>query len=585
MKTRVVATTIIMTGLLLCPALSRADRHYKVQNGPDRFYYGHISLVDAAPGGPTPVVRREGSPVPEEAVVNLPLAPGDTVRTPPGSRCEIQFDTGTIVRLDSETELGIGTVLAPSLSAGDRLSNLVLARGLIYVMYKRYDRSEMFQVLTPNAAVKFRHQTVAIVQAGEHSTDVQVNSGKASVLFGADERDLQQRNVGRLGRLIVTGEKETQEASWTPGTEFELWNKDVNARFEELHEGLSALPKPIQNLPEAVFYFAQAYGNRYGEWLWDDLYGYVWRPYLNDKTYPWGWGPYIYGRWSVVDGQMFWVPGEPWGWVPYHLGIWQWDKKLGWVWLPGSLFASAQVQWDFYFGYASWHARTLFDWLNWELFDGFGSSIPSWYLDYYSSGWSLWSAGYGAGHPYRSNPGSQAANWKPVLDKINLRQLKQPDTSSNGMPKEIKKVFERVTAALKQGNPRVLESLTDGPSHIVVVRKGDLGAPAIQARRVDPGRVPRLDLPRAEQGMDAGRRGVSARQQAVRVFLGGRTLPEAAPAPPAPRIEGPRRDTGANPGADDATLSDNVCARVTLPRRACVAARRNRVRRSLGSAA
>ena len=36
-----------------------------------------------------------------------------------------------------------------------------------------------------------------------------------------------------------------------------------------LHKGETPLPKPIQKLPKAVFYFAQKYSNIHGEWLWD----------------------------------------------------------------------------------------------------------------------------------------------------------------------------------------------------------------------------------------------------------------------------------------------------------------------------
>jgi hypothetical protein len=58
-----------------------------------------------------------------------------------------------------------------------------------------------------------------------------------------------------------------------------------------------------------------------------------------------GWRPYQSGRWVPISGRLFWVPEEPWGWVPYHLGLWHWDKKHGWVWLPGSNFAPAWVSW------------------------------------------------------------------------------------------------------------------------------------------------------------------------------------------------------------------------------------------------
>jgi|GEM_PF-223403 len=564
MKARVLTTAAVLAVLLNSPVLFAADRHYKVQNGPEHFYYGHVSLVDSVPGGRVPVVLREGAPVPEEAVVNLPLGPGDTVRTAGGSRCELQFDTGTVIRLDADTELRIETVLARSLSGNDRLSNLFLAKGLIYVMYKQYDRSEMFQILSPNAAVKLRHNTVAVIKAGEGATDVQVSTGKASVLFGPEETALRQKDVGKMKRLIVLGDG-AQESSCIEGTDFELWNKDVNARFEELHEGLSALPKPVQKLPEAVFYFAQTYGNRYGEWLWDDLYGYVWRPYLNNDTYPWGWGPYIYGQWSVVNGQMFWVPGEPWGWIPYHLGIWQWDKKLGWVWLPGSLFASAQCQWDFYFGYASWRPRTLLDFMNWTLFDGFAHWNEPWFQDYYY-GWFFNGAGSGLDHPYDAltegahpSPGG-SSSFQAVLNKVSLRQLKKPAGSSNTMPKELKGAFQRVVTALKQGDARILDSLGGAPDQVVVVRKEDLNAPDIQARRVAMDQVPRLNIPRAE-GLEAGgAHSVRAQREAVRIFRGNRADPRAAPAVAQPRPDVMRPGAEQNPpvgrsGAREAGVS------------------------------
>ncbi|MCK7470520.1 MAG: hypothetical protein MZU95_06790 [Desulfomicrobium escambiense] len=252
----------------------------------------------------------------------------------------------------SATELRVETILARSLSAPDALSVLSLGQGRIYVMYKEYGRREMFQVLTANAAVKLKHNSVALVSAAaDGTTETQVRYGRAQVLFGSDPERLDDRAVKKGERLIVLKDHQFELAAAIDGTAFELWNSEVNAHFEDLHEGLTSLPKPLQKLPPAVFYFAQTYGNRYGEWLWDDFYGYVWRPFIDNGTYPWGWSPYYYGQWSYAAGQMFWVPQEPWGWIPYHLGVWQWDKKHGWFWLPGSMFAPAWATWDFYFGY------------------------------------------------------------------------------------------------------------------------------------------------------------------------------------------------------------------------------------------
>ena len=97
---------------LIFPGLLLPDSHYQVVNGPKEFYFGHVSFADIQNDGKDPVVLREGDGASEIAVVNFPLAPGDTIRTSEVRRCEIQFDTGTIIRLDLNTELKIETILA-----------------------------------------------------------------------------------------------------------------------------------------------------------------------------------------------------------------------------------------------------------------------------------------------------------------------------------------------------------------------------------------------------------------------------------------------------------------------------------------
>src|SRR4030042_248675 len=74
--------------------------NYKLVNGQKDFYYGHISYADLKNDGRDPVVFREGRLTPEIAILNLPLGPGDAIQTTAERRTEIQFDNGTIVRLD-----------------------------------------------------------------------------------------------------------------------------------------------------------------------------------------------------------------------------------------------------------------------------------------------------------------------------------------------------------------------------------------------------------------------------------------------------------------------------------------------------
>jgi hypothetical protein len=382
---------------------------------------------------------------------------------------EIQFDNGTVVRLDTDSRLKIETVMAQSLSTAQKISNLVLEKGQVYVMYRKYSSLEMFQVVTAGAAVKLDHNAVALIRlTAEGATDVQVEQGRASLLCGADKMNLSQKRINAKQRGIVSPENEVELAEYEALTDFKAWNESLNSHFSELHEG-NYLPKPLQNLPPAVFEFAQKFGNIYGEWVWHDLYGYVWRPYLNDQRYPWGtWSPYINGSWTSYSGEMFWVPTEPWGWVPYHLGIWMWDAKKGWVWLPGSLFAPAWAVWDFYAGFYSWRPYSLYDWM--YGFDSFWNSLYM-YGSYY---------GFSPSRPYPSSP----LDSSDVLRSIRKDQLKKKDSPDLPMPKEVKKAFEATLAALKRGDRTLLDSVEGLRQRSVFVKKQDLLSPTWQEKAV-----------------------------------------------------------------------------------------------------
>jgi hypothetical protein len=493
---------IVFGAILIAAAcgLWAAD-HYQVVNGPKDFYYGHISYIEPGADGAIPTVLREGRAEPEAALLNLPIGPGDTVRTSSDRRVEIQFDTGTIVRIDFATELRVETILARSLSKLDELSVMTLDRGRIYVMYREFDRKEMFQVLTPNAAVRMKHNTVATVATtADGTTETQVKYGRAYIRFGPDERSLDDRTVEKGERMIVLKDHQSELAAAIDGTAFELWNNEVNAHFEGLHRNLSALPKPIQKLPPAIFFFAQTLGSQWGEWLWDDLYGYAWRPYIDNGAYPWGWQPYLYGQWSSYGSQMFWIPGEPWGWIPYHLGVWHWSKKIGWVWLPGSLFAPAWATWDFYFGYACWRPWGLYDWMY-----GYHSPYGPSRFHYIDGVWAY--------EPYVGGVGGTP----PTV--IRKDQLKQPKDSSYPLPGELKKILANVAAAYNRGDVRVREDAADASRHLVFVDKRDLASRGIEGKAITWDRVPKSGAP-ADGSNGQVRHRIDPQREAVRVLRG-----------------------------------------------------------------
>jgi hypothetical protein len=451
-------------------SMSASASNYKLVNGQKDFYYGHISYSDIKNDGLDPAVFREGRISPEVAVLNLPLGPGDVIQTSAIRRTEVQFDNGTIVRLDLDSRLRIEALLAQSLSTLKKMSNLILEKGQVYVMYKKYDSQEIFQIVAPSAAVKLDHNSVALIRLTEEGNiDVQVERGKAFLLYGGDKAHLSRKSINAKQRGVVTAENRFELAEYKVLSDFKAWNESLNAHFQELHEG-SYLPKPLRrNVTKAVFEFAQKFGNIYGEWLWHDLYGYIWRPYLNDNRYPWGtWQPYINGSWTSYSGGMFWVPAEPWGWVPYHLGIWMWDKNKGWVWLPGSMFAPAWAVWEFYAGMYCWRPFYLYDWM--YGFDSF------W-------GFSYWGGSSGPYGPWALNPpGSQSS--RGVVSRIRKDQLKKKDSPSLPMPKEMKKALATTLAALKKGDQSLLASMESLPRHSVFIKKRDFLSPRWQEKVV-----------------------------------------------------------------------------------------------------
>ena len=104
-----------LSGVLLSAVLAFPADHYRVAGQAGELYFGHVSFIEAKSEGIGPTIQREGSVLTEPATLNTPVGPGDIIRTTYARRCEIQFDTGTIVRMDTGTELKVETILAGKL--------------------------------------------------------------------------------------------------------------------------------------------------------------------------------------------------------------------------------------------------------------------------------------------------------------------------------------------------------------------------------------------------------------------------------------------------------------------------------------
>ena len=83
----------------------------------------------------------------------------------------------------------------------------------------------------------------------------------------------------------------------------------------------------------------------YGDWLYSDRWGEVWRPMSQDRDPDWR--PYWAGHWvSTREYGWTWISDEgDWGDITYHYGRWVYDPDDGWLWLPGYVWSPAWVVW------------------------------------------------------------------------------------------------------------------------------------------------------------------------------------------------------------------------------------------------
>jgi len=91
----------------------------------------------------------------------------------------------------------------------------------------------------------------------------------------------------------------------------------------------------------------------YGEWIAVGRFGRAWRPYRTLVGADFR--PYLSGgHWVYTDYGWTFESDYSWGWAPFHYGRWMMDDYYGWVWVPGTVWGPAWVDWRFGGGYVGW---------------------------------------------------------------------------------------------------------------------------------------------------------------------------------------------------------------------------------------
>lgn len=406
--------------------------------------YGHISYVDRD----AIVIRQDKTE--HKAVVNLPVAPGDQVVTGEKGRCELQFDNGTIIRLDKDSRLKVTTVLAPSLTSRWKITTFHLMRGGLCSMNTNYNR-EMFQIITPNAAFDLKKRATAFIRLKTSGdTFVFARRGKFKVMYGEDIDSLKTEIIRAEKGYTITADHQLRIDEGKRDIDFVGWNEYVNRNFKDLHFGISKVPKKIYRYTKAMVYWAEKWSSLFGEWVYDDIFGYVWKP--ADEYFAWAARPFFHANFTYVNGQLFLVPQQPWGWVPAHMGTWVW-MKWGWTWVPGSAFnpgICSGTSWGFF---DSWFLPfSLTDWMYYS-YGGYDL-----YYVYRNYGVKVWRQHYQKKfNTYKKAPGVKKfpKAIRELVGKLNKAPVRVVKERLGSEPRSAMIGMKKVESLLKSVNPAV----------------------------------------------------------------------------------------------------------------------------------
>lgn len=321
MKSKLWLTVVLAVSGLLAPSLYAESTEV----------YCHFSLVE----GEVYLIKPDQDTV-VQAIINYPLFPGDIIYTNSQGRCEIQFSNGTLMRMESHTELQITSILSPSLTSNSKITTLALKKGQVYTMSQVY-RREIFQIITPLAAIKMATRSTNHVTITEdNQIRVNVIRGKTGILIDRDQKKVKTEFL-RAGKSCRIGKQGLAiEETEIPASDFVLWNREINQNFKTLHEGKSRVPPVIYRRSPGIVHFAEKFSTLFGTWEYHDLFGYVWKPadfvFHNQR-------PFFDANYVEINGELVLVPNQAWGWAPAHLGTWFWSKTDGWIWIPGNAFS------------------------------------------------------------------------------------------------------------------------------------------------------------------------------------------------------------------------------------------------------
>ncbi|HEX8354905.1 MAG TPA: DUF6600 domain-containing protein, partial [Pyrinomonadaceae bacterium] len=312
------ALLILLSTLFLSTTPALADDTYEDEYE-ERARVLRVSLLKGEVS-----LKRAGEDEWEVARLNAPLVEGDLLATGRDARLEIQVDARNFVRLGPDSVLRVVTLRDEGIA-------LSLSEGTATVRLARFNKDKEYFELDAPAT------TVAAEKTGQYRLDVE-RDGSVRVTVREDGRAriysqdsgfvLRDGRTARLAGAAAPGERDWEFSAAAGFDEWDSWN-DERERY---------LASRLRHEGRERYYDPEVYGaeelDAYGDWVYTNDYGYVWRPHTTAVNGYHDWAPYRYGRWVWCPPYGWtWVADEPWGWAPYHYGRWVYVNN-NWCWAP-----------------------------------------------------------------------------------------------------------------------------------------------------------------------------------------------------------------------------------------------------------
>ena len=328
-----------------------------------------------------------------EAVINMPLVPGDRVDTAREARMEVFLADGNFLWVDEYSTVSLDAVAFSRDGQGER-TVIYLAEGTIMVEISSHSLSEQ------PIRVDGRAATVYLNDRGLYRLEALADGGiRLEVWEGLGEASTSAGGVlVRAANAVEVG------AGQASATEPQLsWGDPFATWVEQRRQIVKGDSK--QHV-EARYERQAAQLDNYGTWVYvDNLNTWAWQPTVGVD-----WRPYTAGRWYWTPSGWSWISYEPWGWLPYHYGSWHFSMGIGWVWTFHPYWSPAWVHWTWWPGYVGWCPWGYYDYWYWPRYSHY-YGYPHW--PYYPSHPD---GGGGSAQPARRDvvPPRSAAVTKPA---------------------------------------------------------------------------------------------------------------------------------------------------------------------------